>query len=262
MSLFARRERPALVGVLHLPPLPGAPSRGPGLEEVERHALRDLEALRLGGADGVIVENLGDAPFAAERVDPWTTAALTRVCLAVRRQAPELALGINVLRNDALAALGIAHAVSAEFVRVNVLTGAMVTDQGWIEGRARDVLAARRWLDAEVRIAADVLVKHAVPPAPMDLVDVAADTIQRGGADAIIVSGTGTGRPTPDHDLARVRAALPGAPLWVGSGVTPEQAGRLDVDVAVVGTWLHRDGDLRLPLDVERVRALRRALER
>lgn len=262
MTLFARRDRPALVGVLHLPPLPGAPVAGPGLDEVERHALRDLDALREGGADGVIVENLGDAPFAAERVDPWTVAALTRVALAVRARAPELALGINVLRNDALAALGIAAAVKAEFVRVNVLTGAMLTDQGWVEGRAREVVSARRWLGVDVRLAADVLVKHAAPPAPLDLVDVASDTFERGGADALIVSGSGTGRPTSEDDLARVRAALPTAPLWVGSGVTPEQAARLDVDVVIAGTWLHRDRDLRLPLDPVRVAAMRRALDR
>ncbi len=71
MSLFARADRPALVGVLHLLPLPGAPSPGPGLEAVEARALADLRALVDGGADGVILENFGDAPFAKDRVPPW-----------------------------------------------------------------------------------------------------------------------------------------------------------------------------------------------
>ncbi len=187
---------------------------------------------------------------------------MTRIAVAVRRQAPRLPLGINVLRNDAAAALGVAVAADAQFIRVNVHSGAMLTDQGWIEGAARDTLLAKRLLNAPIQVAADVLVKHAVPPAPMDLAEVARDTWKRGKADALIVSGSGTGRPTDPAEIGVVRAAVPEAPVWVGSGVTPDTARGLRADVAVVGTWLHQEGDLSRPLDVERVAAVRRALGR
>jgi len=130
-------DRPLLVGVVHLLPLPGAPRASAGLRAVETRALRDARALYEGGVDGVIVENLGDAPFTAGRVDAWTVAAMTRLALGVRALAPERMLGINVLRNDALSALAVAEASSADFIRVNVHTGAMVTDQGVITGQAR-----------------------------------------------------------------------------------------------------------------------------
>lgn len=266
MSVSGRATRPRLIGVVHLPPLPGSPRdrAGPaGLADVVARAEADADALRRGGADAVIVENLGDTPFHAERVGPETVAAMTRVALAVRQVLGDLPLGVNVLRNDGAAALAVAAAVGASFVRVNVLTGVMATDQGLVTGRARDLLDLRRRLGAEdVLIAADVLVKHATPLGPVDLADVARDTWHRGGAGALLVTGTGTGRPTDLDDVRRVRDAVPDAPVWVASGVDPAQAPALRglVDAAVVGTWLHRDGRLDAPVDPERVATLRAAL--
>ncbi len=263
MSAGARVSAPRLVGVIHLGPLPGAPRRSPGLDVVERRAVEDARALVAGGADAVIVENLGDAPFDGERVVPATVAAMTRVALAVRAAAPSLELGINVLRNDALSALGIAAAVGASFVRVNVHVGAMVTDQGLLQGRARETLLERNRLGAEVRIVADVLVKHAVPLGSPVLEDVARDTARRGGAEVLVVSGTGTGQETDPEHVRRVREAVPGVPVWVGSGTTPERLVRFPgLHGAIVGTWLHHDEDLEAPLDPERVRQVREALDR
>ena len=127
-----------------------------------------------------------------------------------------------------------------------------------VAGEAIDL--ARKALGSDVRIAADVLVKHATPPGPVDLAQVARDTWQRGRADALIVTGSGTGQPTDPAELGVVRAAVPDAPVWVGSGVTPDNARGLRADAAIVGTWLHQNADLRRPLDPERVAALRAAL--
>src|SRR5690606_19771106 len=171
---------------------------------------------------------------------------------AVKEAAPGLRLGVNVLRNDALSALSVAAAIGAGFIRVNVHSGAMITDQGLIEGRARETLLERARLAAPVAIAADVLVKHAVPLGDVRLEDAARDTWERGLVDALIVTGAGTGRPTAPDDVARVRRALPQAPVWVGSGATPETVAALDPDGFVVGTWLHRDADLGAPVDVDR----------
>lgn len=255
-----RTDRPLFLGVLHLPPLPGSPRPSPGLEAVCARAAQDAAALAEGGADGLIVENLGDAPFTGGRVTPWTVAAMTRVALAVREAAPALTLGVNILRNDALAALAVAAAVGAAFIRVNVHVGAMLTDQGLIQGDARGTLLERNRIGARVAIAADVLVKHAVPVGPVVLEDVARDTYHRGLANALIVTGSGTGQPTSPGDVARVRAAVPEAPVWVGSGCVPESVHALDADGYIVGTWLHEDGDLDKPLNLGRIRRMRAAL--
>ncbi|MEQ1505366.1 MAG: BtpA/SgcQ family protein, partial [Myxococcota bacterium] len=196
---------------MHLQPLPGAPRRSPGLDAVLRRAVDDARALADGGADAVIVENFGDAPFDRTTVGPATVAALTRIAAEVRSALPPtVELGINVLRNDALAAVGIAAAVGATFVRINVHVGAMVTDQGVIEGDARATLLERNRLGVDLRIVADVLVKHAVPLGAWSLEDAARDTAERGLADVLVVTGAGTGRPTDRDDVRRVRAAAPG----------------------------------------------------
>lgn len=253
---------PVLVGVVHLLPLPGSPRPSPGLDAVLRRARTDAAALAAGGVDAIVVENLGDAPFDATRVAPYTVAAMTRAALAVAEAAPDTPLGINVLRNDAAAALGVAHAVGAAFVRINVHVGAMVTDQGLIEGRARETLLERKRLGAEaVRIVADVLVKHAVPLGAWALEDAARDTALRGLADVLVVSGSGTGRPTRPEDVARVRAAVPGVPVWLGSGLRPEDVPLYPgLDGAIVGTWFHQQDGLDQPIDPARVAAMRQRL--
>lgn len=255
-------ELPSFIGVLHLAPLPAAPRPGPGLDGVIRRALADAETLAAHGADAVILENLGDAPFEAESVGPYVVAAMTRVALAVREAHPTLQLGINVLRNDALAAMAIAAAVEAQFIRVNVHTGVMVTDQGVITGRARETLLLRRALDADVRVAADVFVKHASPLGSPDFAQSARDTWHRGGASALIVTGSGTGQAISLERLRAAREAVPEACLWAGSGVTPDQLPAILpwIDAAIVGTYCHQEGRLDAPLDPIRVRAVRAAL--
>jgi len=246
-------------GVVHLLPLPGSP-RAIALEHVHARALADARVLAEGGVDGIIVENFGDAPFARDAVDPYTIAAMTTLALDIRRACPTVQLGINVLRNDARAALSIAAAVGADLIRVNVHTGAMVTDQGLIQGDARATLLERKRLGQSVKIAADVLVKHATPLGSPDLVSVARDTAYRGLADVLIVTGSGTGQPHDPERVATVKHAVPDRPVWVGSGLNPESAENLLADGAIVGTWLHGDSDLNAPLDAARVAQMRAAL--
>lgn len=263
--LIGRRTgAPLVFGVVHLLPLPGSPEgASDGSAAVER-AVRDATTLAQGGVDAVIVENLGDAPYCKGAVPPVTVAGMTLAAQAIRQALPDLPLGINVLRNDAEAALSIAAVVGARFIRVNVLTGAMVTDQGVIEGQARQVAQLRRTLCPAVQVLADVHVKHASPLAPRPLDQSARDTWTRGGADGLIVTGSATGEATDTHDLSVVRRACPDAPLLIGSGVSPDHLSSWVplVDGMIVGTWFHHDGDLRAPVDVARVRQITQAVRR
>lgn len=253
-------DRFTLAGVIHLLPLPGAPRGSPGLGAVLDRALADAEAIATGGLRVVVLENFGDAPFRPSRVDPHVPALMAVIGAEIRARVPELTLGVNVLRNDARAALGVAGATGAAFVRVNVHTGATWTDQGLITGEAHETLRYRRelGLDGTVRIFADVAVKHGAPAGEADIGRLAADAFYRGGADGLIVTGAATGAPA---DLGRVRAvrdAVPQAEVWVGSGVVPATlaAVRAAAHGAIVGTWLHGEGRLDRPVDPGRVRAL------
>ena len=258
-----RFER-TVIGMVHLVPLPGSPRWAGSMRDVIAAALADARALIDGGVDALLVENFGDAPFTPGRVEPATVAAMSVVAAEVRREFPRTRLGLNVLKNDARAALGVAAAVGAEFIRVNVHAGAVLADQGVVQSDAYGTLRDRRLLGVDVAIVADVGGKHAVPLAPVETEQMARDLVHRGLADALVVSGAATGQATPLGEVKRVRSAVPDVRLLIGSGVTAETAAELlsVADGLIVGTSVKRDGDVRQPVDRARVEKLVAAARR
>lgn len=257
-ELFSKRK--PIIGVIHLRPLPGSPRWSGDWDSIETTARQDAAILAVSGADGLLVENYGDAPFYASRVEPITVAAMTALTRGVREEIRgSVPVGVNVLRNDALAALSVAAVVKADFIRINVHCGVMVTDQGMIEGTAAVTLRERARHRLAVLIFADVWVKHGTPlDLQRSIGSVARDTYDRGGADALIVTGESTGEPASLAHIEEIRRAVPEAPLLIGSGVTAETVVRLldIVDGIIVGTSLKRDGVVTNPVDPEAARIL------
>lgn len=255
-----------LLGVIHLSALPSAYGHR-AMGDVLQTALEDARALAAGGVDGVIVENAGDAPYhrgdTQDPVPPDVPAALAVVARQVRLDTG-LPVGINCLRNDGCAALGAAAVAQARWVRVNVLTGAYVTDQGTIQGEAARLMAYRKQLACQVLVLADFMVKHAVPLAPFDLASAARDQAARGGADAMVLSGARTGESVDRGHLEAVRAAVGAFPIWIGSGLTPDNAPDLwpRCDGAIVGSAFKEGGRLDNPVEADRVQKLRAVLDR
>jgi len=253
-----------VIGMVHLIPLPGSPRWAGSMRAVLAAALADARALLDGGVDALLIENFGDAPFTPGRVEPATIAAMSVAAAEMRRAFPGTLLGLNVLKNDARAALAVAAAVGAEFIRVNVHAGAVLADQGIVQSDAYGTLRDRRLLAVDVAILADVGGKHAVPLAPVEVEQTARDLVHRSLADALVVSGAATGQATPLGEVKRVRSAVPDVPLLIGSGVTAETAAELlsVADGLIVGTSVKRDGDVRQPVDRARVEKLVAAARR
>jgi hypothetical protein len=290
MALFASgSDANRIVGMVHLDPLPGAPgfddtgwddgqrdggqgggrgdtdpegarTTGRGRDRIRDRAVADARALVAGGVDALLVENFGDAPFYPSSVPAHVVASMTDVVGQVI-DAVDRPVGVNVLRNDAVAALSVAAATGASFVRVNVHSGVRVTDQGVVEGRAHETVRLRSRLDAPVEILADVAVKHSAPlgePRPLD--ETIDDVVTRGLADGVVISGQGTGHAVPPDRLERAAAACArhDTPLVVGSGVTPAtvEGCLAHADGVIVGTALKENGETTNPVDEGRVRAL------
>ncbi len=252
-----------LAGVIHLPALPGSPRASLSAREIASLAAADGRALAEAGFDAVIVENFGDVPF-LPRVGSVTVSALTVAALSVRDACPKVLLGINVLRNDAEAALSIACAVGADVIRINVHSGARVTDQGIVQGDAGITMRQRRALGADdVRVWADVDVKHSAPIGARPIEDEAADLQSRGLADAVLVTGEGTGRRVDAGKLAAVRRAVT-VPVLVASGATLEDLAGLasTCDGVIVGSALRDGGKAGGPVDGERARRFAVAFKR
>jgi len=252
-------DRP-VVGMVHLPALPGAPEFDGDRDAVRARAIADARRLAAGGIDGIVLENFGDAPFYPDDVPKHVVAEMTAIATDLT-DAVDVPVGINVLRNDAEAALSIAAAVDAAFVRVNVHVGTAATDQGVLEGRAHETLRLRDRLATDVAILADVHVKHATPVGEQPIDRAALETVDRGKADGVIVSGPGTGVETPLADVERVVDGLAAhghdrVPVFVGSGVTSETVGdclAAGADGVIVGTALKAGGETTASVASERV---------
>lgn len=243
-----------IIGVVHLLPLPSSARWGGSLQAVVDRAEQEATALAAGGVDGIIIENFFDAPFVKDHVDGAVISAMTLIMQRLKTIIT-LPMGVNVLRNDALSGMAIAACTQAQFIRVNVLTGVMATDQGFIEGKAHELLRYRRELGCDVKIFADVLVKHARPLSNTNLTIAVQEAIERGLADGVILSGWVTGDPPNLADLELAAAAAKGTPVFIGSGATWENIGTLmkAADGVIVSSSLKRQGKIEQPIDPNRV---------
>lgn len=262
-----KTKRSSLVGVIHLPALPGAPrARGAAAEVLKlavRRAVAEALALEGAGFDTVVIENFGDVPFYKDNVPAITVSAMSVVAAAVREKV-KLPLGINVLRNDGHSALAIAAATGCQFIRVNVLSGAAATDQGIIEGRAADLMRERERLaqsGSRIEVWGDVLVKHARTLSVTELEPAIEEVALRAMADAVILTGPTTGRAA-DIEMLRAAAELGlDTPLALGSGATPENIHRFSpfIDSVIVGSALRAGGKAGAPLEARRLKAFVKA---
>jgi len=233
------------------------------MSQVEDRALADARALKEGGADAILVENMGDLPYLNGRAAPETVAAMAVLARAAALEAG-LPAGVQVLAGANREALGVAQAAGLSFIRVEGFAYGHVADEGWIQASAGDLLRARAFLRADgVRVWADVHKKHAAHAvtADLDIGELARGTVFC-GADALIVTGPATGRPADLNHVRAVHEAAAATPLLVGSGVAPDQARELAAlcDGVIVGTWIKEGGDWRNPVQRDRVRELKDAL--
>ncbi len=257
-EIFGRGK--ALIGMIHVPPLPGAPRyKGGGMPAILDACFHDAEALLSGGIHGLIVENHGDIPFRKPgRMGPETSACLAVVAdrLAQRFDAP---IGINVLANAAIPALAVAAASGARFIRVNQWANAYVANEGIIEGEAAEALRYRAALRADgVKVFADSHVKHGSHAITADrtIAELTRD-LAFFDADAVIATGQRTGDSATMEEIDQIAAASH-LPLLVGSGVTPANVAAIlgRTDGAIVASSLKVDGVWWNPVEPARVRAL------
>jgi membrane complex biogenesis BtpA family protein len=263
-ALFGRSH--AVIGVVHCWPFPGAPEyEGRPMDEIVAQAVAEGRRYLAGGVDGLIVENHGDIPFAKpDQLGPETAACMAVAAAAVRAACP-VPIGINVLANAAHAALAVAKAACARFIRVNQWANAYVANEGFIEGPAGSAMRYRAALDArDIRVFADVHVKHGAHAITADrsLAELARD-VEFFGADAAIATGQRTGDSATLDELQAIAAGT-ALPVLVGSGVTPDNLGDMFsvARAVIVASWLKRDGVWWNEVDPDRTSQFMAAADR
>ncbi len=247
-SIFPAQKN--LIGMVHMPPLPGTPRFSGSMDEIIESALHDATTLHTAGFDGMILENFNDDPFlpgkgCVERIIAFSTVA------SELRKKIHIPIGINVQFNDFESELLIAHYFHAEFIRVEVFVDNVMTPAGPCYGCAAELMRMKKSIsNCDVLVFADVHVKETVPMFPMSLQE-SAKTAEKFGANAIIVTGSSTGTQTPLESIRTVKETA-SVPVIIGSGFTAETANKLlsVADGAIIGTAIKRERISSNPVDM------------
>lgn len=246
-----------IIGMVHLPPLPGSPRyKGKSLKELLHFALDEANALCEGGIDAILVENFNDCPYVIGKVPPPTLIAISVIAYAVKEETKK-PVGVNLLFNDFENELWVSWVLELDFIRVEGFVDLLFSDLGPLIPAAPKLMRLRQILGADkVAVLADVQGKYTYPFPPKDLLESARDALERGGADAIILTGARTGK-APDRDLVRnLKEEIRSARVLLGSGITPSNAAELlaVADGAIVGTYFKKDGKVWERVDPQRVK--------
>ncbi|PCN50809.1 phosphorybosylanthranilate isomerase [Candidatus Geothermarchaeota archaeon ex4572_27] len=245
MRLLGIFKRPKpIIAVIHL-----QSPRRLSEEKVVRIAAEEARVFWELGVDGVLVENFGDRPYVKVRVPSHVRAVIAKAVKAVR-SVFDGPVGVNVLRNDLLTALEVDREVGIDFIRVNYLVGVAVTPEGMIEGAAHYLREAAE----RPPILADILTKHGDMLYPRTVEEAVRETVERGMADALVVTGEATGKP-PSLTLVGEAKRRARVPVFVGSGLNPRNVFTylLVADGGIVSSYFRRGGVAGEPLEPQRV---------
>jgi membrane complex biogenesis BtpA family protein len=231
-----------LIACIHLLSLPGSPGYAGSMKTIIKAALDEAKLFNKYAVDGLIVENFRDNPFYPDNLPSETVAAMTAVTREIVKKFKG-PVGVNALRNDAHAALSVATAAEAHFIRINIHIGAALTDQGIIEGKAWETMRIRKSLNDNILIFADASVKHSNPLGNRTVIEDVKDLSTRGMADAIIITGTQTGGQADPSEIIKA-AENTALPILVGSGITDGNLKKYFkiANGFIVGSFFKKDG--------------------
>lgn len=260
MLKLTEKGRPSVIGMVHARPLPGSYRYESGdMSEVIDIAIDEAKTLEENGVDGLQVENMWDFPYAkGEEIGPETVAGLTAVSKEVKNSV-SIPIGINCHLNGGLRALAVAEAVGAEWIRVFSWVNGYISNVGYIEGIAKEVLDLKKRLEGNsVKVLADIMVKHGSHAITKDR-DLAerSEDVANYQADAVIVTGEETGKSPSPESVAELKTKSK-LPIFVGSGLTAENIYKYSdhIDGCIVGSYFKENGEWDEPVDGSRVEKL------
>lgn len=241
-SLFSNPKY--LIGMVHLAALPGTPRAELAPTAILDQALQEAQLLAEAGFDALIIENMHDRPY-LKTAQPETIAHMAVISRAIKQQC-QIPIGVQVLAGANQAALAVAHAADADFVRVEGFVFGHIADEGYIESCAGELLRYRKHIGAEhIAVIADIKKKHSAHAITADVnIAETAKAAEFFLVDGVIVTGTSTATPAAIEDLANVRSTSQ-QPLLIGSGLTPDNLADYiaHADGFIIGSAYKQHGD-------------------
>lgn len=235
MSLSLFSGKPPVIAALHLPDF--ALSRHRSVAWFEDYAVANARVFAEAGLPWI---KLQDQTRTSGPASPETLARMAGLARLIRAELPALGLGIIVEAHDPVAALSIAHASGADFVRLKIFVGGAMTAEGPRHALGADAVAYRVAIGADdIAILADVHDRTARPLSD-ETQPFAANWAAKVGADGLIITGSGFS-DTLDR-ITAVRARVPRRPILIGGGVTEDNVAEAlaAADAVIVSSTLMR----------------------
>ncbi len=248
----------SIIGVVHVPPLPGSANYGGDMSQILASSLFDALNYKDGGVDAIIVENMHDLPYSLSTVSSETVAAMTIIVNAIKYETM-LPVGVQILAGANLEALAVAIACEARFIRVEGYVYAHVGDEGLHESCAHQLVKQRAYLKGnKIKIFADIKKKHSSHAITEDisLVDTA-KSVEFFLGDGVIVTGKSTGISPLINDVQDVKQNV-NIPVIVGSGVNMDNIIEFSniANALIVGTAFKKDYYWANPVSETRVKKM------
>lgn len=253
--------RPFVIGMIHVPALPGTPKSVLSTDEIMDRVREETQIYADAKIDGIIVENMHDIPYVQEAsISPTITAHMTRACMTVNEvlgtSAKDFCRGIQILAAANRHAMAVAQACGFDFIRVECFTFSHIADEGFMSACAGELLRYKRQIGAKnVAIITDLKKKHSSHAVTSDL---SLGDVARASefflADGLIVTGSSTGLPANPDDIEEVQKHSK-LPVFVGSGVTIKNINDFrKADGFIIGSYFKENGDWRNRLVSKKVR--------
>ena len=257
MTKFVTTDK-YLIGMIHVCALPGTPSSSMTVSKIVDQARQEADILLSSGFDALLIENMHDTPYLNRQVGPEIVASMTAVMLAIREMT-DLPIGIQILAGANKAAIAVAQAANANFIRAEGFCFAHISDEGIMSSDAGELLRYRAAINANhIAVLTDIKKKHAshAITADTDLKSTceAAAFFQ---SDGIIITGFATGKPASIQDVKIAESATE-LPIFVGSGITSENLAEYWSSATgfIVGSSLKYDGRWNNFIDAEKAQHL------
>lgn len=248
-------KKKVVIGMVHLPPLPGTPFYQEGnMELALDKAVADATALYQGGADGCLVQTVDRVYPTTDEADYARVAAMAAIVKAVAdATGPEFQIGVQMMMNALKASVAVAKVCGGSFLRCTALVGATLTPSGMVQANPHDFLTYRASLGANhIRLIAEVDSMHFHWLGGRSTAEVARMAARLGAAAVEVAHAD---EETNARLVHEIKQAMPHLPVILGGHTNHENVARrlARADGVFVGTCLKsEDWDGRV--DVERVR--------
>jgi membrane complex biogenesis BtpA family protein len=252
-------EKKPVIGMIHVPPLPGTPLSRLSIDEVCCTCLEEAHVYNQNGVDAVMIENMNDLPYLNGQVGPEITAAMAVIGHLVKKEIKDREVGIQILAAANKEALAVAKAANLDFIRVEGFVFAHIADEGFINSCAGELLRYRKAIDAtQIKIFSDIKKKHSSHSITADLnIAETAKAAEFFLSDGIVVTGICTGCE-PGLEEVKMIKKISHLPVIIGSGITPENINKFFpfADAFIVGSYFKRDGNWKNSPDPQRIKRL------